>query len=165
MDAEMQEIMRQHREDVASHGRVMQTLAHMREYLRRQQTDEHTALSLERAICHPLLGGILRRDARGDVPGPSFTTNSLRLAAKKGDLETLWHGRLQFVTPAALKAWLTRKPDGSAAPVPVVPNTPPSISSAVPTLYEKRQGSASVAMALAALDAKPSTLTIRKKRR
>lgn len=88
-------------------------LARIREYLRTQQTDDNTPLSLERAVCHPLLGGILRRDARGDVPGPSFTVASLRRAAKAGELETFWHGRFQFVTPAALKAWIHRGNTGS----------------------------------------------------
>ncbi|MGI0523960.1 hypothetical protein [Rhizobium giardinii] len=139
-------------------------LARIREYLRTQQTDDNTPLSLDRAVCHPLLGGILRRDERGDVPGPSFTKNSLRLAAKKGDLETFWNGRCQYVTPAALRAWVTRKPDAAAA-TPVDPPRPPSLSPAALTLHEKRQGNASVSLALAALDSIKSPAPTVKKRR
>jgi hypothetical protein len=59
----------------------------IRDHLRTQQTQDDTPIPLARAVCHPILGGILRRDPSGDVPGPSFTENSLRLAISKGHLE------------------------------------------------------------------------------
>lgn len=114
--------------------------------LKTQPTEDHTPLPLERAVCHPILGGRLRANSTGDIPGPAFTVASLRRAILKGDLKCVNHGRLQFVTPAQLRAWINRKPDSSTAP------TPSSTSLASQTLYEKQQGSASVSLAVAALD-------------
>lgn len=164
MDRDMQEAKRLCQESIASYQRGTQMLARIREHLRRQQTDDDTPLSLERAVCHPLLGGTLCVDPAADVPGPSFTVSSLRRAILKGDLKCVNHGRLQFVTPAQLRAWITREPDDRvlrAAP----PRPPAPLTYAAQTLHEKRQGSASVSLALAALDSIGSTAPALKKRR
>ncbi len=164
MDRDMQEAQRLYQKSIASYQRGSQMLARIREHLRRQQTDDDTPLSLERAVCHPILGGTLCVDPTADVPGPSFTVASLRRAILKGDLQCVHHGRLQFVTPAQLRAWVTRGSDGS---IPrVSPPRPPSpLTSVAPTLNEKRQGSASVNLALAALDSIGSSALPLKKRR
>jgi hypothetical protein len=139
----------------------------MRGHFQFQQTEDDTPLSLERAVCHPLLGGTLCVDPVADVPGPSFTVASLRRAILKGDLKCVHHGRLHFVTTAQLRAWITREPDGSITPIsPPRPPAPPAFSPTTLTLHEKRQGNASVSLALAALDSiKPSARNLKKGRK
>lgn len=164
MDEEMRKILHLHEEDLAATRRALAMMDQMRGHFQFQQTEDDTPLSLERAVCHPLLGGTLCIDPAADVPGPSFTVASLRRAILKGDLKCVHHGRLQFVTGAQLRAWITREPDGSILRVaPPRPPAPPTLSSA--TLHEKREGSASVALALAALDATPSQPNFKKGRR
>lgn len=164
MDEEMRKILHLHEEDLAATRCALAMMDEMRGHFQLQQTEDDTPLSLERAVCHPLLGGTLCIDPGADVPGPSFTVASLRRAILKGDLQCVHHGRLQFVTPAQLRAWINREPDARMGHVsPPKPVAPPSLSSV--TLYEKREGSASVALALAALDATPSQLNIKKGRR
>lgn len=129
------------------------------EYLRTQQTDDLTPISLKRAVCHPLLGGILRRDPSCDVPGPSFTENSLRLAISKGHLECTWVSGKQYVTPAALRTWLAttndqRKPGNTT----VVSYRPPAERDRL----RQQQGKASVANASAKLLSMKETLSKKK---
>ncbi|WP_154664980.1 hypothetical protein [Allorhizobium undicola] len=143
----MQEIMRLHEEDLAATRRALEMMDQIRESLRLQQTEDDTPIPLARAVCHPILGGILRRDPSGDVPGPSFTENSLRLAISKGHLECTWVAGKQYVTPAALRAWLAttddqRKPEK---------RTVIELTTRPKTLREKRQGNASVESASAKL--------------
>jgi hypothetical protein len=135
MDQEVIAAMREVERAEAAAKRNFRVLGRIREYLRRQQTDDNTPISLERAVCHPILGGILRIDPKADVRGPSFTKNSLRLAAEKGDLDTFWNGRFQYVTPAALRAWVTRQGTGKTKV-----KSPPPIDYRPPaqqTRYEK----------------------------
>ncbi|TAW15095.1 hypothetical protein ELI25_04140 [Rhizobium ruizarguesonis] len=166
MDDEMQNIMRLHEEDLAATRRALEIMDQMRGHFQFQQTEDDTPLSLERAVCHPLLGGTLCIDPAADVPGPSFTVASLRRAILKGDLKCVHHGRLHFVTTGQLRAWITRETDGSTTLVsPPRPPAPPAFSSMTLTLHEKRQGSASVNLALAALDSIGSSNPPIKKRR
>lgn len=79
----------------------------IRDHLRTQQTDDDTPIPLARAVCHPILGGILRRDPSADVPGPAFTKASLELAIRKGTLQAIWKNNKLHVTPDALRTWVT----------------------------------------------------------
>ena len=164
MDPEVTAAMREVERAEAAAKKYFNMLWQLADRLKGQPTEDDTPLPLERAVCHPILGGRLRADPAGDVPGPAFTVPSLRRAILKGDLKCVNHGRLQFVTPAQLRAWINRKPD--ALSVPVAPSTPPPLSPAAQTLYEKRQGNASVSLAMAALDSvKPSAPAVKKRRK
>ncbi|MGO6676394.1 hypothetical protein [Rhizobium leguminosarum] len=107
---------------------------------------ETELVPIRRAICHPLLGGILRKDPQRDVPGPNFPLNSLRLAISKGHLVCIWKAEKQYVTPAALRDWLGLS-EGERRTSRVIQYQPP----ATKTNYEKQKGGASVANASAKL--------------
>lgn len=166
MDPEVTAATREVERAEAASKKYFNMLWQIADRLKGQPTEDDTPLPLERAVCHPILGGRLRADPAGDIPGPAFTVASLRRAIIKGDLKCVNHGRLQFITPAQLRAWINRKPDASASPVaPSTPPAPPSMSPAAPTLNEKRQGSASVSLAMAALDSIGPSVPATKKRR
>lgn len=145
---EMEEVARGTARALQAGARMRAMIEACREYIRDFHPSDITPIPLARAVCHPILGGKLRANPANDVPGPTFTVNSLRRAAGKGELETVWNGSNQYVTPLQLRAWVTRSATGRAKV------TPPSISYMPPeqrTLYEKQRGSASVATASAKL--------------
>lgn len=121
-----------------------------REIVKTYTPAENELIHISRAACHPLLGGSMRKDKKNDVPGPTFSQNSLRLAIEKGDLVCIWKKGKQFVTAAAIRDWLSRSDvDGERKP-----SQAKVISIATPTTrttFEKQRGSASVANASAKL--------------
>ena len=120
MDLEMQEALRSAAEFKARMNRLNVGLASLREHFKRVPVNDHTPVPIKRAHCHPVLGGVLYKDAKMDVPGPNFGVSSLRRAAKCGELETMWTGGNQLVTGAALRTWIagqsTMKDKKSAVP-------------------------------------------------
>ncbi|MBY3594267.1 hypothetical protein HJA87_31185 [Rhizobium bangladeshense] len=107
MDQEIIAAVREVERAEAAAKQYFDMLWRIRDHLRIQQTEDDTPIPLARAVCHPILGGILRRDPRADVPGPAFTKASLELAIRKGTLQAVWKNNKLHVTPAALRAWVT----------------------------------------------------------
>lgn len=117
-------------------------------------------LTFARAICHPLLGGILRKEEKDDLPGPSFTINSLRRAAKKGELRTSWNGDNRFTTGASLRDWVAlRAGERTPAKASVRTYKAPGAK----TRFEKQKGAASISNASAKLIALNEMLAKKKK--
>jgi hypothetical protein len=150
---------------VARSRRVRANIEKAREALQLYRPGDNTPLTFKRAICHPLLGGVLRKDENKDVPGPSFTVNSLRRAADKSELPTFWHGTNQFVTPAGIQQWLAKSTSGRKKPAPLANNdyVPP----AQRTRYEKTlddQAMDRVNDAFASIDAMLSKQKSKKKK-
>ncbi|TAY50974.1 hypothetical protein [Rhizobium leguminosarum] len=131
---------------VARSQQVRRDIEKTRIALRLWIPSEAELVPIRRAICHPLLGGILRKDAQRDVSGPNFTLNSLRLAISKGHLVCIWKAEKQYVTPAALRDWLGLS-EGERRTSRVIQYQP----SAAKTNYEKQKGGASLANASAKL--------------
>lgn len=124
MSLEMQEALRNAADFRASMDRLNAGLAFLRERFKRVPVNDHTPVPIKRAHCHPVLGGVLYKDAKMDVPGPNFSVSSLRRAAKCGELETMWTGGNQLVTGAALRAWIdkcTQRQPSSKPPRPLNP--------------------------------------------
>ncbi|MBX5160437.1 hypothetical protein HJB89_25465 [Rhizobium sp. NZLR8] len=143
---------------VARSKRVRANIEKAREALRIYLPGEHVELPFRRAVCHPLLGGILRKDEAHDIPGPSFTVNSLRRAADKGELQTSWHGSNQFTSAASLRDWIAMRQGARPEKAKVVQYLSPKAK----TLDEKRQAKASVENATARLISMKAALAKKK---
>lgn len=145
---------------VARSKRVRANIEAAREAIRVLLPGDDVELPFRRAICHPLLGGILRKEEAHDVPGPSFTVNSLRRAAKKGELRTSWNGDNQFTCAASLRDWVALRQGECPEKAKVVTYRPP----AAQTNYEKQKGAASISNASAKLIALNEMLAKKKKK-
>lgn len=92
-------------------------LARIRDHLCYRKPDERAALTLNEALCLPVLGGVMRTNGN-HTPSSSFKKSALELAIRKGRLKaTMVNGKLR-VTPEAVRTWVTasEKPDAVASP-------------------------------------------------
>ena len=64
-------------------------------------------LPLDEAVCLPELGGALRHDRSLSTPSRNTSVKSLRTAMARGDLAYSERGRLQFVSRAQIKEWIS----------------------------------------------------------
>jgi hypothetical protein len=143
---------------VARSRRVRANIERAREALRIYLPGDEVELPFRRAICHPLLGGILRKNEEHDISGPSFTVNSLRRAADKGELQTSWHGANQFTCGASLREWIANRQGARPEKAKVVQYLSPKAK----TLNQKREGKASVDNATAKLISMKAALAKKK---
>lgn len=127
---------------------------------------DNDLLKVSDALYLPELGGYVLRNGQREA-SRTFTKASLTLAIEKGDLAAIWKHNKWHVTPLAVRAWAAQsEPKSSKKPARKVKaadnygyKAPSELDRA-----EKADGGASVAAAMAQMDALDAMLKNRKKK-
>ncbi len=127
---------------------------------------DNELLKLSDALYLPELGGYVLRNGQREA-SRTFTKASLDLAIEKGDLAAIWKHNKWHVTPLAVRTWAAQSEPKSGKTPPLKNKAAEKFGYKAPSELEraeKADGGASVAAAMAQMDALAAMLKSRKKK-
>lgn len=127
---------------------------------------DNELLKLSDALFLPELGGYVLRNGQREA-SRTFTKASLTLAIEKGDLAAIWKHNKWHVMPLAVRTWAAQSEPKSGKSPPHQSKAADNFGYKAPSELEraeKADGGASVAAAMAQMDALAALLKSRKKK-